>query len=63
MSAEECKATFDQGKRVTYIKQRSDEFGIVEFDDLVDGARGEHCADLINAADGANSVVRRLFLP
>lgn len=63
VSAEEGKAAFDQGKRVTNIKQESDEFVIVEFDDLIDGRRGEHRADLIIAADGANSVVRRLFLP
>ncbi|MCJ1349881.1 hypothetical protein MMC31_008124, partial [Peltigera leucophlebia] len=63
VSEGEGKVTFDQGKRVTNLKQQSDESVIVEFDDLIDGGHGEHRADLIIAADGANSIVRRLVFP
>lgn len=48
---------------MTNLKQQSDESVIVEFEDLIDGGYGEHRADLIIAADGANSIVRRLILP
>ncbi|MCJ1349213.1 hypothetical protein MMC31_007449 [Peltigera leucophlebia] len=63
VSEGEGKVTFDQGKRVTDLKQQSDESVIVEFDDLIGGGHGEHRADLIIAADGANSTVRRLVFP
>ena len=35
----------------------------VEFNDLINGGHGEHRADLIVVANGANSIARRLVLP
>lgn len=59
ISEGEGKVRFDQGKCVTNVKQQPDESVILKFDDLINGGHGEHRADLIIAADGANSIARR----
>ena len=55
-------AVYDLGKRVTNVSY-SNERVEISFDDTINGTNGSLHADLVIAADGSNSAVRRLLLP
>ena len=58
----EGDALFDQGKQVNAVTC-SGRHVTVDFEDLVNGARGTYRADFVIAADGSFSTVRRNFAP
>ena len=62
MAIDDGTAIYDLGKRVTDISYTD---GLVEisFDDTINGRSGSLNADLVIAADGSNSIVRRFLLP
>lgn len=55
-------AIYDLGKRVTNVSYTGGQVEI-SFDDTINGRSWSLHADLVIAADGSNSVVRRLLLP
>jgi 2-polyprenyl-6-methoxyphenol hydroxylase-like FAD-dependent oxidoreductase len=56
------QAIYDLGKRVTAATSYNGS-ATVAFDDLVNGGSGSYSCDLLIAADGSNSTIRRLLAP
>lgn len=56
------KAVYDLGKRVTMVAYRNASV-VLSFDDDINGGSESICADLVIAADGANSVLRKFLVP
>ena len=56
------RATFDARKKVTGVNY-ADNIVTVQHEDLSNGQYGETKADMVIAADGSNSLIRRAVLP
>ena len=56
------RAIFELGKRCTNVTD-GDQLITIEYDDLINGGSGRYQADLVIAADGANSIVRECLIP
>ncbi|KAF2232328.1 FAD/NAD(P)-binding domain-containing protein [Viridothelium virens] len=58
------EATYNTDKRVTDVASQDAHDGIsIKFEDMADGTGGVFQADMVIAADGANSSIRQLLLP
>ena len=60
--ANEGRTLYDLGKRCNNVTY-SDQLVTLEYDDLINGGGGSVHADLVIAADGSKSVVRRCLVP
>ena len=60
--ANEGRTVYDMGKKCTKVSY-SDQLVTLEYDDLIRGGGGSVQADLVIAADGSNSSVRRCLIP